>query len=384
MYGRSHTAMRGRAVAVSYRLPVAVPQREGAVLPSSDLVVIGASAGGVEALVRLVRELPADLHAGVLVVLHVNPDASSALPTILERSGALPARHAEDGELVIAGQILVAPPDRHLSVDDGRVRVVRGPRENLHRPSVDVLFRSAALSRDGSTTGIVLSGAMDDGTSGMQAIQRLGGRTIVQSPEDAIVWSMPASAIAGVQPDYVLPADEIGRALPRLLAQGPPRAAEPDPAFRARIEQEVRMARMERDAFEEDPPGRSSEFGCPDCGGVLWEANDNDLPHFRCRIGHAYTARTLLSAEEEGVEDALWAGLRALEEQESLTRRMLDRPWAKDSVLQARLQERARVSHERAETLRKFLIEASPGIRSDDAAELAIEDVTGQARARLD
>jgi two-component system chemotaxis response regulator CheB len=141
---------------------------------------------------------------------------------------------------------------------------------------------------------------------------------------------------------------------------------------------------MDRDAFDRDPPGQSSGFGCPECGGVLWETKDNDLPHFRCRIGHAYSARTLLAAEEEGVEDALWAGLRALEEQEALTRRMLDRPWAKDSVLKARLQERARMSHERADALRKFLINASPAIRSDDAAELAIEDPTAQMPALLD
>lgn len=357
---------------------------EGVTLSSSDLVVIGASAGGVEALVRLVRELPADLRAGVLVVLHVNPDGSSALPTILERSGRLPARHAEDGESIISGQILVAPPDRHLIVDDGRVRVVRGPRENRHRPSVDVLLRSAALAREGTTTGVVLSGALDDGAAGMRAIHRLGGRTVVQTPSDALIWSMPASVIATIQPDHVMPADEIGRALPRLLEAGPPRPADPDPDFRARIEQEVRMARMDGDAFDRDPPGQSSQFGCPDCGGVLWEADDNGVPHFRCRIGHAYTARALLAAEEEDVEDALWAGLRALEEQESLTRRMLDRPWAKDSVLKSRLQERARISHRRADTLRKFLVSAGPTLRSDDAAELAMEEATAQAPTLLD
>jgi two-component system chemotaxis response regulator CheB len=307
----------------------------------------------------------------VLVVLHVSPDGSSHLPTILERSGPLPAEHAEDGSAIAAGRILVAPPDRHLLVDDGVVRVVRGPRENFHRPSVDVLFRSAALARGDSVMAIVLSGALDDGVSGMRAVRALGGRTVVQSPDDAVVQSMPASVIAAFEPDNVMPADEIGRCVPALLAAGPPPRGHVDRGLRARVEQEVRMAKMERGAYEEEPPGDSSPFGCPECGGVLWENRDDGDPRYRCRIGHAYTARALLAAEEQGVEEALWAGLRALEEQESLARRMLDRPWTRDSAMRRRLRERARLSHERAETLRKFLAgPASASVQSDDSPEL--------------
>jgi two-component system chemotaxis response regulator CheB len=180
-------------------------------------VVVGASAGGVEALTRFVHELPADFEAAVLVVLHLTPTASSNLPAILTRAGRLPAAHARDGEAIEPGRILVAPPDRHLLVHDGRVRLSSGPSENLHRPAVDVLFRSAAVNRDGRTVGVVLSGALDDGAEGLRSIAMAGGLTIVQDPADAIIPSMPMHALEAAAVDRVLPADEIGRQLPQLL-----------------------------------------------------------------------------------------------------------------------------------------------------------------------
>lgn len=337
-------------------------------MPSQNLVVVGASAGGVDALIRVVRGFPADLDAAVLVVLHLPPDALSNLPRILGRSGPLPAETAEDGMALQPGRILCAPPDHHLTVRDGHIRVARGPHENLHRPSVDVLFRSAALSSDGSTCGIVLSGALDDGTSGMRAIQRAGGLTIVQDPADALVPGMPESVLEVLTPDHILPADEIGRCLAELLRQ-PVRAREPMlGAARATLEQEVAMSQMDAGATDGTPAGHPSPFGCPDCGGVLWELDDNGGLRFRCRIGHAYSARSLIAAEDGNLEDTLWAALRALEEQESLSRRLLERSAASGGRSESRLRERMEEASRRADVLRDFLLQPVSRLNDPEAA----------------
>ena len=321
-------------------------------MPNRDLVVVGASAGGVEALIRLVRELPGDLPAAVLVVLHMPPDGMSNLGPILSRAGRLPARQAQDNDTIRAGHILVARPDHHLLVRDGKVRLTRGPHENLQRPAIDPLFRSAALGRDGRTIGVVLSGALDDGASGLRTIAAAGGLTVVQDPSDALVPSMPTSAMEMVDVDAVLPADEIGRRLPELLGAPKGETTMDDDARKA-LEIEVDAVEAGT-GVESTPKGNPSVFGCPDCGGVLWEVDDDGL-RFRCRIGHGYTARALLAAENAGLEDALWAALRALEEQESLSRRMLERGWG-STASRDRHKERVDELSERATVLRKFLL----------------------------
>jgi two-component system chemotaxis response regulator CheB len=328
-------------------------------VPARDLVVVGASAGGVDALKRFVSGLPADLPASVLVVLHLPPHSHSNLPDILARSGPLPAVAARDGMPLEAGRILCAPPDHHLTLTADGVRVVRGPHENLHRPSVDVLFRSAALHHGARTCGVVLSGALDDGASGMRLIARAGGLTIVQEPSDALVPSMPRSVLDVLRPDAVLAAEEIGGRLSELLRE--PRRL-PDEAMehsRDGIRRELAMSELEPTAHDAPPPGQPSTFGCPDCGGVLWEAEEEvggDL-RFRCRVGHAYTPRALLTAGDHRLEDALWAALRALEEQESLARRMSERSWAGvGERTRDRLRERMTEAHRRAEALREFLL----------------------------
>ena len=317
-------------------------------MPDRDLVVVGASAGGVEALIRVVGGLPDDFKAAVLVVLHVTPDAASNLPAILTRAGRLPAAHARDGEPIRPGHILVAPPDRHLLVRNGHVRLSSGPSENLHRPAVDVLFRSAAVNHDGRTIGVVLSGALDDGADGLRTIAMAGGLTVVQDPADALIPSMPTNAMEAAHVDRVLPADEIGRQLPDLL-HAPHRENTMDQATTQTLERELALTEMGAARRPETPPGSPSVFGCPDCGGVLWEIDEQGGLRFRCRVGHAYSARALLAAEDAGLEDALWAALRALEEQESLSRRMLERHFGSAAgrrqaqrVVRARRQARAR------------------------------------------
>ena len=335
-------------------------------MPDRDLVVVGASAGGVEALIRLVSGLPRDFGAAVLVVLHLTPNASSNLPAILARAGRLPAAHARDGEPIQAGRILVAPPDRHLLVRDGHARLSSGPSENLHRPAVDVLFRSAAVNRDGRTVGVVLSGALDDGADGLRTIAMAGGLAVVQDPADALVPSMPMSALEAANVDHVLPADEIGRQLPDLLRE-PHGAIAMDQRTREILEHELALSQMDASRAPEIPPGSPSVFGCPDCGGVLWEVDEQGGLRFRCRVGHAYSARALLAAEDAGLEDALWAALRALEEQEALSRRMLDRRWANASARsRSRLEQRADELRERGEVLRRFLMTPVAGAFADD------------------
>jgi two-component system, chemotaxis family, protein-glutamate methylesterase/glutaminase len=337
---------------------VGVPRgakEEGAAVANRDLVVVGASAGGVEALIRVVSELPSDFPAAMLVVLHVPADTPSNLPAILGRVGRLPAAHARDDEPIEPGRILVAPPDWHLLVQDGRVRLSSGPFENLNRPAVDVLFRSAAINRDGRTIGVVLSGALDDGAAGLRTIALAGGLAVVQDPGDALIPSMPRSALEAARVDHVLPADEIGRKLPELLGT-PDGESAMDQRTKETLEHEVAISAMDRTGMPETPPGSPSVFGCPDCGGVLWEVDHEHGLRFRCRVGHAYTAHSLLAAEDSGLEDALWAALRALEEQESLSRRMMDRHWGSGAERsRTRLKQRTDELRQRADVLRRFL-----------------------------
>ncbi|HET8632488.1 MAG TPA: chemotaxis protein CheB [Thermomicrobiales bacterium] len=211
-------------------------------MPGHDIIVVGASSGGVEALTRLVGGLPDDLPAAVFVVLHVPPTATSMLPRILMRYGPLPARHAADGDPIRRGEILVAPPDRHLLVQRGRVRVLRGPRENRHRPAVDPLFRSAAYAYGPRVVGVVLSGALDDGTAGLLAIKRRGGLAVVQDPAEALFPGMPESAVGHVAVDHCLPVAQMGP-LQAGLAREP---APEEGAFPVPRDLELEVGRTER------------------------------------------------------------------------------------------------------------------------------------------
>ena len=208
-------------------------------IPGRDIIVIGASAGGVEALSQLARHLPADLPAAVFVVLHVPPYSPGLLPRILSRSRTLPASHPADGEAIRNGRITIAPPDHHLLLEGGRIRLTRGPRENGHRPAVDPLFRTAACSFGPRVVGVVLSGTLDDGTAGLAAIKQRDGVAVVQDPDEALYTGMPRSAMESVAVDYCLPINGIAELLVRLAREPFEARSEVDPPVRRRSRRRV-------------------------------------------------------------------------------------------------------------------------------------------------
>jgi two-component system, chemotaxis family, protein-glutamate methylesterase/glutaminase len=333
-------------------------------MPGRDIVVVGASAGGVEALINLVRRLPRDLPAAVFVVLHIPPNGSSALPQILTRYGPLAAKHAADGEPIQHGQIYVAPPDHHLLVVRGAVRVLRGPRENGARPAADPLFRTAAQAYRQRVVGVVLSGLLDDGSSGLTSVKRNGGVAVVQDPNDATFRSMPQSALDVVAVDYCVPTGEIGDLLGRLATE---EAGEGVSAVAGERESQSELEQLTRAGVGEDgPPGPPSMFTCPECHGSLWEMEDGNLARFRCRVGHAYSPDSLLADQGESLEAALWEALRALEERASLARRLVERAAVSGLVTAIeRFQEQARDADARAAIVRRALMqEAPPGMPS--------------------
>ncbi len=296
----------------------------------TSVVVVGASAGGVESLRRLVGQLPPHLAAAVAVVLHVSPTSKSMLAAILSRSGPLDAHQAVDGEPVLPGAIVVAQPDHHLVIEDGRYRVVRGPTENSSRPAIDPLFRSAARRYGNRTVGVVLSGSLDDGTAGLFEVKRRGGWTMVQDPLDALHPDMPLSALEHVNVDIVADSDALGRHIARVVREGPRQAAEQPPGTGS------------DDAGRQVPSGMS----CPDCSGQLWEFDDDEPLRYRCRVGHEWTGKALVAGQERSLENALWASLRLIGERTQLTRRMLDRATSRGQhhvtrLLLARLEELA-------------------------------------------
>jgi two-component system chemotaxis response regulator CheB len=291
-----------------------------------DIIVVGASAGGVEALTTLVGDLPADLPAAVFIVLHMGPHSSTALPRILARRTDLPVDHPRDGDPVEPKRIYVAVPDSHLVLNRGRVQVANGPKENGHRPAVDILFRSAAAAYGPRVVGVVLSGTRDDGTAGLRAIHDRGGVAVVQDPEEALFSGMPRSALVGDHPDYVLPVGEMGELLVKLARHEPEREGRSD-TMADELEAELRWANsdLEWSAPVEPPIGRPSGFTCPECHGGLWEIDDGHFPRYRCRVGHGFSAESLLVVQRADVESALWTAYRALEERVALFVRLADR-----------------------------------------------------------
>ncbi|MCU1451781.1 MAG: CheB methylesterase [Acidimicrobiales bacterium] len=336
------------------------------------VIVMGASAGGVDALSAAVAGLPADLPAAVLVVLHVSPRGKSVLPHILESRGALPASHAVDGEPLEAGRVYVAPPDQHLVVGDGCVRLTGEAKENGLRPSVDTLFRSAAHAYGPDVIGVVLSGTLDDGTAGLMAIKQHGGVAVVQDPADALFPGMPASAAGFADPDYIVPLDKISQLLVMLAgptfaerdAQRPPLTGRPGGAD---------SAQPVGDAAAHAQKGEPSEFTCPECGGTLWAQQEGELLRFRCRVGHAYSTESLLADQKESLEGALWAAIVALEERADLATRLSTRTSSRGNVRTSRrFAAEASDARRRAALVRQAITHLSDPVRDNEEVELDV------------
>ncbi|MAL97064.1 chemotaxis protein CheB [Hydrocarboniclastica marina] len=286
-----------------------------------DIIVVGASLGGVETLPRLLAQLPADLPASVFIVQHVAPQGPGLLANILNRACAMPVGLAQDGQAIEKSRVYLAPPDHHMLLDADGVRVVHGPKENSSRPAIDPLFRSAAARFGPRVIGIILTGALDDGSSGLRAVKRCNGLTLVQEPRDAFCQDMPSNALATAEPvDYQLAVAEMGQIIQKLVAQP---AGERVPVPKD-IQLEVRMAERTASITEEEMTGSLVPIICPDCGGTLWEHDDGKLQRFRCHVGHSFTALSLLAAQSEEVERSLWVTLRSLEERTELLSRMTE------------------------------------------------------------
>jgi len=331
-------------------------------VPGHDIIVIGASAGGVEALTQLVKRLPEDLPASVFVVLHIPPDGSSVLAKILNRAGPLPAAVPEDRERIVPGRIYVAGPDCHLLVKRRYVRLVRGPKENGHRPAVDPLFRTAARNYGPRVVGVVLSGTRDDGTAGLMAIKTSGGVAIVQDLGEALYVSMPRSALENVPVDYAMPVADIGDLLVQLASEP---VEEGEMEMDDEMEQEADIAEFELESLKaERRPGIPSRFTCPECQGVLFEIDEDGLLRFRCRVGHAYSSESLLAEQSVMLEAALWAALRSLEENIALARRLSQRLRERGNERSAAtFHAQAEELEERVDVIRKVLIDQEVMLR---------------------
>ena len=316
-----------------------------------DIVVIGASSGGVEALLQIVAGLPSDLPASVFIVLHLEPGFVSRLPELLSQRGPLRATHAMHGEAIAPGRIYVAPPDNHLMLRPGYMHVVRGPKENGHRPSVDALFRTAAMVYGPRVIGVVLTGYLDCGTAGMMSIKARGGLAVVQDPRDAAVSDMPQSVVTHVAVDHVAPL----RHIPGLIARLATEPASAEPAH-------VPGALME---MEGDEPGVAAELVCPTCQGKLTESRLNGFHRFRCHVGHAFSLDSIATEQADEVERALWAAVRALEEGASVARRLAS---STNGQLRRKFEEKQDVQAQQAQVIRRILLEGR-GLTHLDALE---------------
>jgi len=324
------------------------------------LVVIGASAGGVPALTELVGALAPELAAAVLIVLHLPPNSRSMLPQILERAGHLPAAQPRDGEPLVTGQIAVAPPDHHLLVEGSRLRIVRGPWDNGHRPSVDALFRSAAYWYGERVVGVILTGALDDGAAGLAAVEAAGGTALVQDPRDAEVPDMPEHALVAVPGASRQTLRDLAKVLNDLGGVGKPVVLEPErrPDVSLSHQAEIAQERGERvtpEAVDMVPAGLS----CPDCSGSLFVVPDENALRFRCRVGHGWTGAALFASHGRSLEHAIWAAIRVLEDNQALDDRIASRASRKKRSavlrdLERRKEERGRLIAELKSAIAEF------------------------------
>ena len=325
---------------------------------TTNVVVVGASAGGVPVLSAFVADLPAKLDAAVFIVLHASADSPRLLADILARKAALPVRYAVDGDPIIAGEIRVAVPDCHLLLEPSFMRVVHGPKENRSRPSADPLFRSAAWSFGPAVIGIIMSGMLSDGTAGLWAIKSCGGTTIVQDPSDAIYPDMPRSAIQSVPIDHCVPSTAMGGLVARLVSGRAHGESTWERPPRMRIEtQFATMQTPAGDLSAMDRIGKLSALTCPACKGSLWEIDDVHVLRFRCHTGHAFSAESLDGAQRERIEDAVYTAIAALEEDVQFSGVLEKRFGDRDQThLAAQYRMKAEKARQSAEALRALLV----------------------------
>jgi two-component system chemotaxis response regulator CheB len=331
---------------------------------SRDIIVIGGSAGALQPLLNVMTELPLGLEAKLFVVLHRAAQGDDNLGPLMARSSRLSVGTAEDGQPLVNGTVYIAPSDRHLILKEDHIRISRGPRENQFRPSIDVLFRSAAVAFGPRVTGIVLSGALDDGSAGLSAIKRCGGIAIVQDPADAAVRDMPESAIRNTRTDYVIPAQQIASLIQRLAVQ----PIGPAPGIPAELILEAKIAETGLTSVDiQNRLGDLTPFTCADCGGPLWRQHADGL-RFRCLTGHALSVRSLEEGLNENLNVALWAALRQFEQRANLQLAMAQEEERKGrSFLASSQRDRAKEARAHAVALRGLLIGIEGSSRQDSA-----------------
>ncbi|MGH7192035.1 MAG: chemotaxis protein CheB [Candidatus Saccharimonadales bacterium] len=354
-------------------------------MPQPELIVIGGSAGALKPVLELVRALPDTLPAAVCVVIHTPPESPGRLPEIVQRATTLPCKYPNDEEIIRPGHIYLAPVDRHLLIETGRLRVTGGPRENGFRPAVDPLFRTAARAYGPQVVGVVLSGSLDDGSYGLAVIKQAGGLAIVQDPDDAVMPGMPRGALRTVEADHVAKAAELGPLIVRLCQ--PPVATLPtaatSPAGSHEFHPSIAGAAMPADArlpdpaergtdlTEASPPGDLTPLTCPECGGSLWQDERAQQVRFNCHVGHAFSADSLLEYHSRAVEGAMWTALRVLEEHAALQKRMADRARHQSFLGAAeQFERRSEETRRQAQSLRGVLL-SRPRQTADQVQEAA-------------
>jgi len=314
------------------------------------IVVVGASAGGMDALTRLVAQLGPGFHAAVFIVHHLSAENSGvALLSALRRSGPLPCTNPRDGDGIEPGKVYLAPPDHHMLLRKGRIRITKGARENRWRPGIDPLFRSAAVAYGSRVIGVVLTGYLNDGSAGLEAIRRCGGLCVVQDPKDAAYPDMPQNALNRIKVDHCVPLAEMGALLAELTRRKRPaqHAIPNDLRVEARIAERVLS-----DLASVNTVGTQVPFNCPGCGGVLWEVKRGVTLRYRCHTGHSFSSQILLSEQTAKIEETLWVALRMFEERKNLLESM-STPYTKGYSASAA--ERARESQVHIKRIRSML-----------------------------
>jgi two-component system, chemotaxis family, protein-glutamate methylesterase/glutaminase len=323
-----------------------------------DIIAIGASAGGLGPLQQVLTALPSDLSAAIFVVVHIG--SNSHLAEILCHHSNVPVHRAISGTAIEPGHVYIAVAGCHLLLHDSHILLRRGPRENLSRPAIDPLFRSAACTFGSRVIGVVLSGSMNDGTAGLRAIKRCGGLAVVQLPADAAFPDMPMGALSHIAVDHVVAAHEMGALLARLTRE--PAGETPEIPFDIRLE--TAISAQELGSMEANQQlGQRSPFSCPECQGVLWEIEDDGLLRYRCHVGHAFTAEAVQADQSRRAEELLWSLLRNHRERAALAGRMAEREESlRHDDLADMFRYRARGYEEDAEIIRRLLQNGGPEV----------------------